>query len=43
MISLTVGFGMKLSGHSSLGKRSLSIFRATVDSSGIEGAIQIIR
>ena len=39
MISLTVGFGIKLSGYSSLGKRSLSIFGATVDSSGIEGAI----
>ena len=39
MISLTVGFGIKLSGHSSLGKRSLSIFRAVVDLSRIEKAI----
>jgi hypothetical protein len=37
--SLTVAFGIKLSGHSSLGKRSLSISEAVVDSSGIEGAI----
>ncbi len=39
MMSLTVGFEIKLSGHSSLGKRSLSISGAAVDSSGIEGAI----
>jgi len=37
--SLTVAFGIKLSGHSSLGKRSLSISGAAVDSSGTEGAI----
>ena len=37
--SFTVGFGIKLSGYSSLGKRSLSISEAAVDSSGIEGAI----
>jgi hypothetical protein len=30
---------MKLSGYSFLGKRSLSISGAAVDSSGIEGAI----
>jgi hypothetical protein len=39
MISLTVGFEIKLSGYSSLGKRSLSISGAIVDLSGIEGAI----
>jgi len=39
MISLTVAFRIKLSGHSSLGKRSLSISKIAVDSSGIEGAI----
>jgi len=39
MTSLTVAFGMKLSGHSSLDRRSLSISGAAVDSSGIEGAI----
>jgi hypothetical protein len=39
MISLTIRFEIKLSGHSSLGKRSLSISGAAVDSSGIEGAI----
>ena len=39
MMSLTVGFEIKLSGHSSLGKRSLSISGAAVDSLGIEGAI----
>jgi hypothetical protein len=38
-MSLTVGFEIKFSSHSSLGKRSLSISRAAVDSSGIEGAI----
>jgi hypothetical protein len=38
-MSLTIGFEIKLSGHSSLDKSSLSISRATVDSSGIEGAI----
>jgi hypothetical protein len=39
MTSLTVGFEIKLFSHSSLGKRSLSIFGAAVDSSKIEGAI----
>jgi hypothetical protein len=39
IISLTVRFEIKLSGYSSLGKRSLSMFGAAVDSSGIEGAI----
>jgi hypothetical protein len=39
MISLTVGFEIKLSSHSSLGKKSLSISGAAVDSSGIKGAI----
>jgi hypothetical protein len=39
MTSLTVGFEIKLSGHSSLGKRNLLISGAAVDSSGIEGAI----
>jgi hypothetical protein len=39
MISLIIAFGIKLSGHSSLGKRSLSISGAAVDSSGTEGAI----
>jgi len=38
-MSLTVAFGIKFSGHSSLGKRSLSISKAAVDLSGIEGAI----
>jgi hypothetical protein len=38
-MSLTVGFKIKLSGHSSLGKRSLSISGAAIDSSEIEGAI----
>jgi hypothetical protein len=38
-MSLTVGFEIKLSGYSSLGKSSLSISGAAVDSSGIEGAI----
>jgi hypothetical protein len=36
---LTVGFKIKLSGHSSLGKRSLSISGAAVDLLGIKGAI----
>ena len=36
---LTVAFGIKLSGYSSLGKRSLSISGVAVDSSRIEGAI----
>jgi hypothetical protein len=39
MMFLTVGFEIKLFGYSSLGKRSLSIFGAAVDSLGIEGAI----
>ena len=39
IISLTVAFGIKLSGHSFLGKRSLSISGAAVDSSGTEGTI----
>jgi hypothetical protein len=39
MISLIVAFGIKLSGYSSLDKRSLSISGAVVDLSGIEGAI----
>jgi hypothetical protein len=39
MISLIIGFEIKLSGHSSLGKRSLSISGATINLSGIEGAI----
>ena len=39
IIFFTIRFKMKLSGHSSLSKRSLSISRAAVDSSGIEGAI----
>jgi hypothetical protein len=38
-MSLTVGFEIKLSSYSSLGKRSLSISGATIDLSGIEGAI----
>jgi hypothetical protein len=37
--SLTIVFGIKLSGHSFLGKRSLLILGAVVDSSRIEGAI----
>jgi hypothetical protein len=36
---LTVGFEIKLSGYSSLGKSSLSISGVIVDLSGIEGAI----
>jgi hypothetical protein len=39
MISLIVGFEIKLSGHSFLGKRSLSIFGAVIDLSGIERVI----
>jgi len=39
MISLIVRFKIKLSGHSSLGKKSLLISGAAVDLSGIEGAI----
>ncbi len=39
IMSLTVAFEIKLSGHSSLDKRSLSISGAAVDSSGIERAI----
>jgi hypothetical protein len=39
IISLTVAFGIKLSSHSSLGKRNLSMSGAAVDSSRIEGAI----
>jgi hypothetical protein len=35
---LTVAFGIKLSGHSSLNKKSLSISGAAVDSFGIKGA-----
>jgi hypothetical protein len=38
-MSLTVGFEIKLSNHSSLDKSSLSISEAVVDLSGIEGAI----
>jgi len=38
-MSLTIIFGIKLSGYSSLDKRSLSISRAAVDSSEIEEAI----
>jgi len=38
-MSLTVVFAIKFSGHSSLDKINLSILRAAVDSSGIEGAI----
>jgi hypothetical protein len=38
-MSLTVGFEIKLSGYSSLDKRSLSMSGAVVDLSGIEGAI----
>jgi hypothetical protein len=39
MMSLTIGFEIKLFSHSSLGKRSLLISGAAVDLSGIEGAI----
>jgi hypothetical protein len=39
MMFLTVRFEIKLSGHSSLSKRSLSISGAVVDLLGIEGAI----
>jgi hypothetical protein len=39
MISLIVGFEIKLSGYSFLGKRSLLISGAAVDLLGIEGAI----
>ena len=39
IISLTIAFEIKLSGHSFLGKRSLSISGAAVDSSEIDGAI----
>ena len=39
IISLNIKFEIKLSGYSSLGKRSLSISGAAVDSLGIEGAI----
>ena len=39
IISLTVAFRIKLSGYSSLGKRSLLISGAAVDLSRIEGAI----
>ena len=38
-MSLTVRFKIKLSNYSSLGKRSLLIFRAAVNSLEIEGAI----
>jgi hypothetical protein len=37
--SLTITFRIKLSGYSSLGKRSLLISKAAVDSSKIKGAI----
>jgi len=36
---LIIVFGIKLSGYSSLNKRSLSISKVAVDSSEIEGAI----
>jgi len=36
---LTIGFGINDSGHSSFDIRSLSISKAAVDLSGIEGAI----
>jgi hypothetical protein len=39
MIFLIVRFEIKLSGHSFLNKRSLSIFGTVVDLSGIKGAI----
>jgi hypothetical protein len=39
MIFLTVRFEIKLSGYSSLGKKSLSISGAVINLSGIEGAI----
>ena len=38
-MSLTIGFEIKLSSHSSLDKRSLSMSKAAVDSSGIKEAI----
>jgi hypothetical protein len=39
MISLIVRFEIKLSGHSSPDKRSLSIFRAVINLFRIKGAI----
>jgi hypothetical protein len=39
IISLSIRFEIKLSSHSSLDKRNLSISGAAVDSSRIEGAI----
>jgi hypothetical protein len=39
MIFLTVAFGIKLSGHSFLNKRNLSISEAAIDSSEIKESI----